>query len=68
MAPADVPEMPSITEPGLLQQPIQHAPGEGAMRAAALKRQIDRQGRAIAGRGGRGRGFRHGASSHEIGL
>ena len=40
MAPADVPEMPSIAQPGLLEQPIQHAPGEGAMRAPALQRQI----------------------------
>ena len=37
-------------EPGLLQQPIQHAPGEGAMGASTLESQIHGDGRAIAGR------------------
>ena len=40
-APAEVPEMPSIVEPPVLEQMVEHAPGEGAMRAAALQRQID---------------------------
>ena len=41
MAPAEVPEMPSIVEPALLEQPVEHAPGEGAVRAAALQREVD---------------------------
>ncbi len=40
MAPAQVPEMPSIPSQGSFQQAIEHAPGEGAMRAAALQREI----------------------------
>jgi len=28
-------------KPVLFQKPIEHAPGEGAMRAAALKREVD---------------------------
>ena len=30
-------------QPGLLEQPVEHAPGEGAVRPAALQRQIDQQ-------------------------
>ena len=33
-------------EPGLFQKAIENAPGEGAMRAAALQRHIDEDGRA----------------------
>ena len=47
MAPAEVPEMPSISQPGLLEQPIEHAPGEGAVRAAALQREVDQNGLTI---------------------
>ena len=28
-------------QPGLLQEPVQHAPGERAMGAASLKRKVD---------------------------
>ena len=30
-------------DPGLLQQPVEHAPGQGAVRSAALQRQVDQQ-------------------------
>ena len=39
-------------EPRLLEQPVEHAPGEGAVRAAALQREIDEDG--IAGDRGLG--------------
>ena len=35
-------------QPWLLEEPIQHAPREGAMGAAALQRKIDQNGFAIA--------------------
>ena len=41
MAPEDVPDTPSITEAVVAQEMFEHAPGEGAMRPAALQRQID---------------------------
>ena len=44
MAPAEVPEMPSIASRSSLKQMVEHAPGEGAMRAAALQGEIDALG------------------------
>ena len=35
-------------EPAVLEQPVEHAPGEGAVRAAALQRQVDPLGAAAA--------------------
>ena len=32
------------SQPGLLEQAIEHAPGKGAMRAAALQREVDQTG------------------------
>ena len=34
-------------EPGLFQQAVEHAPGEGAMRAAALEGEVDEDGIAL---------------------
>ena len=48
IAPAEVPEMASICQPGFFEQAVQHAPGEGAMRPAALQREIDKNGGAGA--------------------
>jgi hypothetical protein len=41
-------------EPGLLQQPVDRAPGEGAMCAAALQREVHEQRLAPRGGGGGG--------------
>ncbi len=41
IAPALVPLMPSMSKPPVLEQRVEHAPGEGAMRAAALQREVD---------------------------
>ena len=51
-------------EPPVLQQMIEHAPGEGAMRAAALQREVDglfalRRGRLVAAAKGAGEKFDH---------
>ena len=43
-APAEVPDTPSNVEPAVVQQMVEHAPGEGAVRAAALQREVDRLG------------------------
>ena len=40
-APAEVPEMPSISIRPSFEQFVEHAPGERAVRAAALQREID---------------------------
>jgi hypothetical protein len=37
IAPAEVPEMASIVQPGFLEQPVEHAPGEGAMEPPPCK-------------------------------
>ena len=47
IAPAEVPEMPSNASHGFLEQAVEHAPGERAVRAAALQAEIDRNGIAI---------------------
>ena len=41
MAPALVATMPSKSRPRLFEQAVEHAPGEGAMGAAALQGEID---------------------------
>ena len=41
MAPADAPEMPSIAEAPVLEDVMDHAPGEGAVGTAALQREVD---------------------------
>ena len=46
IAPAEVPEIALDLEPVRLEQPVEHAPGEGAVRPAALQRQVDRQRRS----------------------
>ena len=48
--------MPSIRSQRLFQQAIEHAPGEGAVRAAALQRKIDQD--RIMIRLGRGIGLK----------
>ena len=47
MAPADVAEMASIFEAFLAAQPVQHAPGIGAVRAAALQGEADGAGFSV---------------------
>jgi hypothetical protein len=42
MAPAEVPEMPSMCRPGSFLQTVQDAPGEGAVGPAALECEIHR--------------------------
>ena len=42
-------------DPLVLEQPVEHAPGEGAVGAAALQREVDRLDRGVVGRGLRGR-------------
>ena len=44
MAPAEVPEMPSIRSQGSSSKPVEHAPGERAVRTAALQRKIHKDG------------------------
>ncbi len=39
--------MPFDLEPGLLEQTVEHAPGEGAVRPAALERQVDENRSAV---------------------
>ena len=41
-APAEVPDDPDDVQPAVLQQVVEHAPGEGAVRAAALEGEADR--------------------------
>ena len=40
-APAEVPLTAAMSNRVLLEQPVEHAPGEGAVRAATLQRQAD---------------------------
>ena len=49
MAPALAPLMPSKDEAVAFQERVEHAPGEGAMGAAALESQVQRRPSAIAG-------------------
>ena len=54
--------MPSIVQPRLFEQPVEHAPGEGAVRAAALQREIDQDRIMIRLGRGIGRSIGHLAS------
>ena len=47
MAPAEVPEMASISQPRLLEQAIEDAPGKGAVGAASLQGEVDQQRIAV---------------------
>jgi hypothetical protein len=47
--PADVPRKAVDPQPGLLEQPVEHAPGEGAMRATTLQCETHQKGARSTG-------------------
>ena len=49
MAPAEVPEIASISSQSSSSSAVEHAPGEGAVRTAALQREVDRKAGAPTG-------------------
>ena len=65
MAPAEVPGDGLDGEPALLEQAVQHAPGEGAVRAATLQRQVDELRRWLGRHGSTPSGKRFENSDHD---